>query len=94
MFTKKKIANLCICALKDKHIYNKYRRRKTLILNKIYAHLEHVSLQTAYKEYMQMVGVQGLCKIIRRLLEELEVDHFLFKPQYGRWLFAKMETLL
>lgn len=65
----------------DNTVCTKYRQRSTFKLNTIYAHLFSVSLQAAYKKYIQMAEVQRFHEDIRRLRKVLDVYHVLFKPQ-------------
>lgn len=58
------------------NIHTKYRQGKTFTLNTIYAHLKNVSLQTAYKKYMQMAGLKSFDKESRRFREGIQVYHF------------------
>lgn len=54
-------------------------------MNTIYAHLTHVSLQTAYKKYIQIAGMQRFNKNLGRLCEATQVYHVLLEPDYGGW---------
>lgn len=60
----------------------------------IYAHPENFSMQAAYKKNLQVIGVLRFHKIIRWLLEVLDIYQVLFNSHCRSLLFCNNDNVV